>query len=153
MNSNPRRKRPRRVTLFSLLVLLLASGLNLARAYSALRQASALADVPLSTSMPMALLSVTSFVWGLIFAVCSVGLWRLRSWGRMATLVAATLFHVHIWINHIVFDRSDYARQVWPFAIVHSLVALTIVWGFLNWPSIRRLYSQENGLALTQEEE
>ena len=153
MNSNPRPKRPRRVTLFSLLVLLLGSGLSLARAGWALRQASALADVPLSTSMPMALLSITSFLWGLVFAVCSVGLWRLRSWGRMATLVAATLFHVHVWINHIVFDRSDYARQVWPFAIVHTLAALAVVWGFLNWPSIRRLYSEEKGLAITEEEE
>jgi len=39
-------KRPWRVTIFSLLVLLLGSGLNLARAIWALRQAEALADVP-----------------------------------------------------------------------------------------------------------
>jgi hypothetical protein len=58
----------------------------------------------------------------------------------VGTLVATTLFHAHIWFNHIVFDRSDYARQIWPFAIFHTLVVLIAVWGFLNWVSIRRLY-------------
>jgi uncharacterized membrane protein (DUF2068 family) len=134
------RKRPWSVTIFSLLVLLLGSGLNLARAAWAWRQANALADLPRPTSMPMALLAGTSLVWGCVFVVCSLGLWRLRPWGWMGTLVAVTLFHVHIWCNHVVFDRSDYARQVWPFAIFHTLVTLLVVWGFLYWPTVRRLY-------------
>jgi uncharacterized membrane protein (DUF2068 family) len=150
---NPTRKRPRRVTLFSLLVLLLGSGLNLARAVWAWRQAHALIDLSLSTSLPMTWLSVTSLAWAVVFAVSSLGLWRLRSWGRISTLVAVTLFHVHIWFNHIVFDRSDYARQVWPFAILHTVVVLVVVWGFLNWPSIRRVYQEHDGLAETGEDQ
>ena len=142
MDTGPIRKRPWRVTLFSLLVLLLGSGLNLARAVSALYQASALADLPQVTAMPMTLLFGTSLVWGIVFGVCSFGLWKLRPWGRVSTLAAATLFHAHIWFNHIVFDRSDYARQVWPSAIVHTLVVLIIVWGFLNRASIRHLYNE-----------
>jgi hypothetical protein len=58
-------------------------------------------------------------------------------------LVAVTLFHAHIWFNHLVYDKSDYAKQVWPFAIFHSLLALIAVWGFLSWPSIRQLYDVE----------
>ena len=142
MDANLTPKRPWRVTIFSLLVLLLGSGLNLARAIWALRQAEALADVPLSTALPMPLLAATSLAWAVAFGVCSVGLWRLRPWGRTGTLVAVTLFHGHIWFNHILFDRSDYARQVWPFAIVHTSVVLVVVWGFLNWPSIRRSYGE-----------
>jgi hypothetical protein len=136
-------KRPRRVTIFSLLVLLLGSGLNLARAVWALRQADALADISLSTTLPMPLLAATSLVWSVVFGVCCVGLWRLRPWGRTGTLAAVTLFHGHIWLNHILFDRSTYARQVWPFAIVHTLAALFVVWGFLKWPSIRRAYDEQ----------
>ena len=147
MGGDPKPKRPRRVTLFSLLVLLLGSGLNLARAVWAWRQADVLADLPQSTSMPMTWLSGTSLVWGISFAVCGLGLWRLRPWGRVVTLIAVTLFHAQIWFNHIVFDRSDYARQVWPFAIVHTLATLIVVWGFLNWPSIRYLYDEQHGLA------
>jgi hypothetical protein len=133
-------RRPRHVTLFSLAVLWLGSGLNLLRAAWAWRQANALTDLPASTAMPMTALTGTSLVWGVLFGVCSLGLWRLRSWGRRGTLIAITLFHVHIWINHVLFDRSDYARQAWPFAIIHTLGTLCVVWGFLYWPSIRRLY-------------
>lgn len=143
MGAGPTSKRPRRVTLFSLAVLLLGSGLNLARAAWAWRQANALADLPRSTSMSMSLLVGTSLVWSFVFVACSLGLWRLRPWGRTGTLVAVTLFHVHIWFNHVVFDRSDYARQVWPFAIFHTLATLLVVWGFLCWPAVRRLYKQE----------
>lgn len=135
-----RTKRPRCVTLFSLAVLLLGSGLNLLRAAWAWRQVDALADLP--TSMPLALLAGTSLAWSIIFVACSLGLWRLRPWGRRGTLVTVTLFHGHIWLNHVLFDRSDYARQVWPFAIVHTLATLFVVWAFLYWPAIRRLYSE-----------
>lgn len=133
-----RPKRPWRVALFSLGVLALGSGVNLLRAAWAWRT-----DLPASTSMPMAWLAVTSLVWGLVFGACSLGLWRLRPWGRRGTLASVTLFHVHIWINHLLFDRSDYARQVRPFAVAHTLVALLIVWGFLYWPTVRRLYDRE----------
>jgi hypothetical protein len=139
--------------MFSLLVLLLGSGLNLARAAWVLGQTKSLADLSLSTSMPMGYLFGTSLVWGLVFGGCSFALWRLWRRGRIGTLLAATLFHAHIWFNHIVFDRSDYARQVWPFAIAHSLVALGIVWGFLNWPTIRHLYDGREKRACTGEDE
>jgi uncharacterized membrane protein (DUF2068 family) len=147
------RKRPRRVTLFSLLVLLLGSGLNLARAVWAWRQAHALNELSLTTSLPMTWLALTSLVWAVVFAFCSLGLWRLEHWGRISTLVAVTLFHGHIWFNHIVFDRSDYARQVWPFAILNTVAVLIVVWVFLNWPSIRRVYQTHEGLADTGEDE
>jgi uncharacterized membrane protein (DUF2068 family) len=144
--SPTRPKRPWRVTFFSLAVLLLGSGLNVLRAVWAWRQANVLADLAVATSMPMALLTGTSLAWGVAFGVCGLGLWRLRSWGRRSTLAAVTLFHVHIWFNHIAFDRSDYARQVWPFAIVHTLVTLLVVWVFLLWPATRRLYSKQRSL-------
>jgi hypothetical protein len=134
--------RPWRVTLFSLAVLLLGCGLNLLRAAWAWRQARALADLPTPTSMPMALLACTSLAWGIVFGLCSLGLWRLRPWGRRGALAAVSLFHAHIWLNHLLFDRSDYARQVWPFAVAHTLAALLLVWGFLYWPAVRRLYAR-----------
>lgn len=140
-------KRPRRVTLFSLAVLLLGSGLNLARAAWAWQRTGTLNSLPAPTSMPMALLAGTSLVWGLVFFVCGLGLWRLRPWGRTFTLSAVTLFHTHIWLNHVLFDRSDYARQVQPFAVVHTLVTLFVVWGFLYWPSVRRLYEKQEGMS------
>ena len=136
--SPTRPKRPWRVTLFSLGVLALGCGANLLRAAWAWRT-----DLPASTSMPMAWLAVTSLAWGIVFGACSVGLWRLRPRGRRGVLAAVTLYHVHIWINHVLFDRSDYARQVWTFAVVHTLATLLVVWGFLYWPAVRRLYDRK----------
>jgi hypothetical protein len=140
-------RRSRRVTIFTLLVLLLGSGVNLARAAWTLAQADALAVLSLSTSMPMSYLFGISLAWCLVFGLCSFGLWRLRSWGRTVTLVSVTLYHGHVWFNHILFDRSDYARQVWPFAIAHTAVVLSLVWGFLNWPSMRQVFEEPDGPA------
>jgi len=131
--------RPRRVKLFSLAVLCFGGGLNLVRAVLAWLRVDSLIDLP--TTMPMALLAGTSLAWAIVFGACSLGLWRLRPWGHRGTGVAVTLFHGHIWINHFLFDRSPYARQVWPFALLHTLVTLIVVWGFLYWPAVRRLYA------------
>ncbi len=139
-SSLTRSKRPWRVTLFSLAVLALGGGINLSRAAWAWRT-----DLPVSTSMPMAWLAVTSLAWGVVLSACSVGLWRLRPWGRRGMLAAVSLYQVHIWINHLLFDRSDYAPQVWPLAVVHTLLTLLVVWGFLYWPAVRRLYGEEKG--------
>jgi len=139
--SKIRPRRPWRVTVFSLAVLFFGSGLNLLRGAWAWGQADALAG--LHTSLPMPLLAGASLVWSVVFAVCAVGLWRLRPWGRQLMLIAVTLYHGYIWLNHIAFDQADYARQVRPFAVVHTLVMLLLVWGFLMWPSIRQLYQTE----------
>jgi hypothetical protein len=133
-------ERPRRVTLFSLLVLLFGSGLNLARAIWAWGAAAAFADMSVSTALPMEWLAALSLIWSVVFALCAIGLWRLQTWGWFLTLAAVSLFHGHIWLNHFLFDRSFYAKQLWPFALVHTAVVLLGAWGFLIWPSVRRLY-------------
>lgn len=130
--------RPRRVTLASLAVLLFGSGLNLGRALWAWHQAQALSD-PLQG--PLAWLAGASLIWGLLFALCAVGLWRLARWGYRGTWVTLVAYHAYIWGNHIAFDRSDYARQMWPFAAAHSLIVLGVAGGYLY--GLRRLYHGE----------
>jgi hypothetical protein len=133
-------KRPRRVTLFSMLVLLFGSGLNLVRAIWAWGEASAFAEMSVSTALPMEWLAALSLIWSVVFALCAIGLWRLQAWGWFLTLAAVSMFHAHIWLNHFLFDRSFYARQLWPFALAHTAVVLLGAWGVLMWPSVRRLY-------------
>jgi uncharacterized membrane protein (DUF2068 family) len=133
------------VTLFSFLVLLFGGGFNLARGLWAWDQARVLVDLSWSTSLPMNWLAATSLFWALVFAVCSVGLWRVRSWGRRATLIGVTLYHGHIWVNHWLFARSDYTSQVRPFSILNTALVLVLVWGFLNWPSVRAVFDGGDG--------
>ncbi len=130
-----------RLILFSLAVFGLGGCLNLYRSTLAWRQLDVLEKS--TAQYPLQQLVVTSLIWGLIFIVCGFGLWRRKRWGWRWTPILTSLYHVHIWVNHVLFDTSDYARQIWPFALANSGLVLLFVWGFLYLPSIRAAYRQE----------
>ena len=122
-------------------LLALALGLaNLARAALALRYDVRLPDLPLTA--PLTYLAAVSVFWGLVFVVCTVGLVRFRPWGRWGTLAAVTLYQVHTWTNHLLFDANDYAYQTWPRDLALTLLLLTLTWALLNWPSIRKEFKR-----------
>jgi hypothetical protein len=117
----------------------LALGLaNLGRMGFALRYAAPLPDLPLTVSWTY--LAATGGFWGLVFLVCAVGLMRFRRWGRWGTLVAVTLYEIHAWVNHLLFDASDYARQTRPRDLLLTLLLLAFTWGLLNWPNVRNTF-------------
>ena len=120
---------------------MLALGLaNMTRAALALRYDALLPDLPLT--VPLTYLAAMGGFWGLAFVACAVGLARFRLWGRWGTLAAVTLYEVHVWINHLLFDANDYARQTRPRDLVLTLLLLAVVWGLLNWPSIRKVFKR-----------
>jgi len=120
----------------------LALGLaNLGRAGLALRYAALLPDLPMTVSW--AYLAAMGGFWGPVFISCAVGLMRFRRWGRWSTLAAATLYQAHVWVNHLLFDASDYALQTRPRDMLLTALFLTIVWGLLNWPGMRRVFGLE----------
>ncbi len=123
------------VIALSLLVLVLGLA-NLGRAGVALHYATRLPDLPMTVTW-LYLAAMGGF-WGLAFVACAVGLLRFHPWGRWSTLAAVTLYEAHVWVNHLLFDASDYARQTWPWDLVLTFFLLALIWGLLNWPSIRR---------------
>jgi hypothetical protein len=126
-----------------LALLVLALGLaNLIRGGVALRYASLLPDLP--TTVPMEYLAAMGAFWGVVLTVCAVGLLRFQPWGRWGALAAVTLYEVHVWVNHLLFDASDYARQTRPWELLLTLLLLTIVWGSLSLHSIRRTFSHNS---------
>jgi hypothetical protein len=125
------------VIVLSLLVLVLGLT-DLARAALALRYNSRLPNLPLTA--PLTYLAATAGFWGLVFVVCAVGLARFRRWGRWGMLAAVVLYEVHVWINRLLFDASDYAFQTRPRDLALTLLLLTLVWVPLNLPSIRRIF-------------
>jgi len=125
----------------ALALLMLALGLgNLGRAGVALRYAILLPTLPMTVTWPY-LVAMGGF-WGAIFVACAAGLVRFRPWGRRGTLAAVTLYEAHTWANHLLFDTSDYARQTRPRDLLLTLLLLALVWGLLNWPSIRREFKR-----------
>ena len=119
--------------------LVLTLGLaNLTRMALALHYAVTLPRLPMTVSW--AYLAVMGGVWGVALAACAVGLLRFRPWGWWATLVTATLYQVHVWVNHLLLDASDYARQTHPRDLVLTVLFLAGVWGLLNWPAVRKVF-------------
>ena len=113
---------------------------NLARARLALDGGSFTATLPLA--MPLAYLAAGGLFWGIAFIVAACSVWRLWPWARKLVLGAIVVYQLHIWVNHLVFDTSDYARQVWPFHIGISVAWVAAVWGYMALPGIRRLWRE-----------
>ncbi len=110
---------------------------NLGRAAMALHYARSLPDLPLT--VPWAYLAGMGVFWGIAMTVCAAGLLLRRPWSRKATLVVATLYQAHVWLNHLLFDASDYARQTRPRDLALSLLFLVIVWAlFFPWTRLFR---------------
>ena len=126
-----------------LALLVLALGLaNLIRGGVAQSYASLLPDLP--TTVPMEYLAAMGAFWGITLTVCAVGLQRFRPWGRWGTLAAVTLYEVHVWVNHLLFDASDYARQTRPWELLLTVLLLAIVWGSLSLRSVRQTFAQNS---------
>ncbi len=107
---------------------------NLGRGIMALRYACLLPDLPMT--VPWEYLMGMGFFWGVMLGICAVGLFGRRPWGRPATLAAATLYQAHVWLNHLLADASDYARQTRPRDLILSLLFLAFVWGVLCWSAM-----------------
>ena len=134
-------KRPTSVTFFGLLVLLLA-------AYNAWRAILAMQEYDFMQSQGIEVAATMSIVigatWAIGFALAAVGLWRLQAWGRRWMLIAIVVYQVHIWIARLALERTSYESLTRSADAVLALLLMVGVWGFLFWPSIRRLYQASN---------
>jgi uncharacterized membrane protein (DUF2068 family) len=113
---------------------------NLGRAIVALQYMVRLPDLPLTVSLSY--LAGMGAVWGIVFVVCSLGLSSFRHWGRWCTLVAVTLYQANVWVNHLLFDASDYAGQTRPRNLALTATLLLTFWGSLNLPVVRKAFDE-----------
>jgi hypothetical protein len=130
-------KRPFVVTLFSLLVLLLAVW-NAFQIFSVWQRYDLMRSLNLSTEAN--LLIVIGLTWVIGFGLAAWGLWRLRSWGRVWMLIAIVAYQAQQWIMRFALMRSSDEVVRRPADVVLSLLSIAVVWGFLFIPKIRRLF-------------
>jgi hypothetical protein len=126
------------VLVLSILVALLAVA-NLGRLIMAIYYAKRLPDLPMTLTWTY--LAAMGGVWFIVLGGCVGGLVYFRSWGRLATLVAVPIYQIHVWINHLAFDASERAGQLWPRDLVCTVILLVIIWGALWLPGVRRVFS------------
>jgi hypothetical protein len=130
-------KRPFVVTLFSLLVLLLAAW-NAFQVWSVFQQYDFMRTLNLTTEANI--LIVIGLTWAIGFGLAAWGLWRMRSWGRTWMLIAIIVYQAQQWIMRLSLMRSSEEVIRRPADILLSLLSIAVVWGFLFIPKIRRLY-------------
>jgi hypothetical protein len=117
-------------------LLLLVGLANLARGSLAIASALRLPALPMAVSWEY--LATGGIVRGLALCICSFGLAGFYRWARVASLIITSAFQVDVWVNHLLFDASDYARQTWPRDLALTVLFLGFVFGVLAWPSVCR---------------
>jgi hypothetical protein len=130
--------RPRSVTLLAVVVLCL-TGINSLGVVSAVQGYTVLSTLPLSVSP--AYLVLSSAVWAVGFGVLAGGLWFRKTWARLGTPLALTLYVAQAWIERLVFGRSDFVRATVPYSLVLHLAGLALVWGLLLRRKVRQAFS------------
>ncbi len=130
-------KRPFAVTLFSLLVLLLAAW-NAFQVWSAVQRYDFMRSLDLAAEAN--LLIVSGATWAIGFGLAAWGLWRMRAWGRTWTLIAIFAYQAEQWIMRLSLMHSSDEVIRRPADAFLALLSIAIVWGFLFIPKIRRLY-------------
>ncbi len=133
-------KRPFIVTLFALLVLLLAAW-NVWQAFSALQQYDLMRTLNLTSEANI--LIVMGLTWAIGFGLAAWGLWRMRAWGRTWALIAIVVYQLQQWIMRLSLMRSSDEVIRRPADLFLSLLSIVAVWGFLFIPKVRRLYRNE----------
>ena len=133
-------KRPLAVTIFALLVLLLAAW-NAFQVVSAVQRYDLLSALNLSAEAN--LLILMGATWTIGFGLAAWGLWRLRPWGRTWMLIAIVLYQLQQWIMRLSLMHSSDEVIRRPADVFLSILSIAVVWGFLFLPQIRRLYRNE----------
>jgi len=127
------------VLVIAALTLVLALA-NLGRAVVAIRYAAQMPELQLRLGLAYA--AGTGVFWGTALVICAGGLLTARLWGRLSTLIAVTIYQVHVWVNRICFDASDYARQTRPRDAFFTGGLLLLYWGTLTLRPVRRVFAE-----------
>ena len=135
---------PAQKWVIGLAFLVLTMGLaNLGRAGLAVHYAIHLPDLPMTVTWRY--LAAMGGFWGIALTACVLGLLRFRPWGRWGAMAAVSLYEIHVWVNHFLFDASEYARRTRPRDLALTGLFLTLVLGTLHWPSVTRVFRTDRG--------
>ncbi len=119
-------KRPKRVTLLTLLVFLLAL-FQTWRAVQVVQQAALRAS--LSIESPWQYFVFVSGAIALLAGVTSIAIWAQHASWKALTVTTVSAWQFTSWVNRIWFDQSSYTQTAleWHIAVTIFVVLLTIL--------------------------
>jgi len=132
-------RRPFRVTLIAVAVLLLAAA-NLVRFVYALNQAEFMRSLGLDG--PQIALALTGAIWVIGFGVAAIGLYRLKRWAWRWILAAIVLYQANLWLIRLAFEKSSTEALTRPADAAISILSIVLVWAILLWPRMRQVFKQ-----------
>ena len=97
----------------------------------------------LAETIPLWYLAAAGGFWGAGLVICAIGLSRFRNWARWSTLAMVTLYQANVWVNHLLIDMSDYARQTRPRDLLLSATVVLIYWIGLGLPALENVFEKD----------
>lgn len=99
-----------------------------------------LPDIPIS--VPKGYLLLKNVFWGSVSLIAAVALFIRCSWAPKLTYIGAIAYAAWLAIDHLLFQRSDFASSSFPFTFgAMTLCFLIVIW-VLTRPSVRRYYEE-----------
>lgn len=133
------RARPFLVTLLTMGVLTLVV-LNLTRLLQVIAQWNLLLDI---YSLPLTIyLAVSGLVWMVTGVPLLFGLWRGRFWAPAFARAASLLYLTYYWLDRILMNFFAPRMGNWPFLLVVTLVAVSIVFWILSRRNVKAFFGE-----------
>jgi uncharacterized membrane protein (DUF2068 family) len=95
---------------------------------------------PLALTIPLWALVALKGVWGVLWLVTAVGLWRLAAWARWAALIAAPVYSTIFIGQAALLAEGDYERGRLPFTIVLAILFNVFSFAVLAGRGARRAF-------------
>jgi hypothetical protein len=98
----------------------------------------------LGVAYPPLLRSALALAWGIGFAAVGIGLARRQPWARRGLLVLVSNYGAFgvLWL--VVYARSDFSRDRFPFQIAVTVGLIAAVAWITRWRRIRRAFKSED---------
>jgi hypothetical protein len=139
--SQSSRKPPVTVTIFAILVLIIAVT-NLIRLWAAIQYWETLVNIGVSPG-PM-FIALTGLTWSLVGFYLVWMVWTGHPGSRIAIIVVSSLYLVYYWLDRLVF-QSHFPQQNTPFITGVSILVVFYMIITLLLPSNQEFFSRKHG--------
>jgi hypothetical protein len=98
----------------------------------------------LGVSYPPLLRSALALAWGIGFAAVGIGLARRQAWARRGLLVVVSNYGAFgvLWL--VVYARSDFSRNRFPFQIAVTAGLIAAVAWITRWRRVRQAFKSKD---------